>query len=486
MTEPEQAAPSSVRTMLRPRPWRRTLGAIGLTLALGIPVLVVAGDQGVLAGTAPAVGAVPAVPKGVVSLLVDGAKSCSVLTVPRLAAQAMAAPGLDMEVPIGLAGINAVSDAVWKVWAPWEGPPESGAGTSIQGLARLTCDLVGYLHAAAMPGDPWRLAVAASQTGLQAVVRARGVPMVARAYVDRVATYAAAYAQQTDLAAPVVVVRTYPQVGPPPRNTTGFDSVSIGRVVGKDGKCLHVDSNRNAYRAPVQISRCDGSAGQTWTWSTDGTMRVLGYCLSSVGHALQNGSWLQLDRCAGAPDQVWNSSYTHALYNTDSSLCLDVPGGNTTDGTQLRIWVCNRSGAQSWSLAPGAITENVHSRITSGACLEVGGQNSAGGQVVRLGTCSGRSNQQWTIGVDGKLRSGGLCLEVIGQTETSAGAPGTAVDVNTCVGTRSQTWAPQPDGSLQNPVSHLCLTAPLAGATLQIEKCVDGIYRQQWTLPVRE
>ncbi len=53
-----------------------------------------------------------------------------------------------------------------------------------------------------MTEDPWRTAVAASKTGLQAVLDAKGIPADAKAYVETVGTYADWYAQQSDFQAP--------------------------------------------------------------------------------------------------------------------------------------------------------------------------------------------------------------------------------------------------------------------------------------------
>ncbi len=494
---------------------RRRLGwrpaVVAACVVGGIAVYAVAGDS-----VARVVDEVP-VPPDLVPVFVEAAKSCPTLTAPRLAGQAMAASGLDPSVPMGIAGL---SDAVWQTWAPWQGALRSDPQASILGVAHLTCDLVGHLRIAAVPGDPWRLAVAAAQSSVQEVADAGGVPTALTSYVDRVEAYATGYAGQPEFGGPekasVVpgsavatgpVVSTsasataQPTVSPaattPPGPVYGTTmkigsssgaSVSIGKVVGKDGKCLHVDADRNAFHAPVQISQCDGSAGQTWAWRTDGTLRTRGYCLSSVDHGLQNGTLLQLDSCTGTLDQVWNPNYTNALYNTGSAYCLDVPFGNTTDGTQLWIWGCNRGNAQTWALTSGAVNGQIRSPVGQGNCLLSSGADG----LTQIGLCATTPNQRWTIGVDGKIRTMGAkyCLEVVGQTETSAGGPGTRVGVSPCVPTRSQTWAPQPNGTLQNPVSHLCLSAPIGqaqvGMTLDIEKCVDGIVRQQWVLPILE
>jgi non-reducing end alpha-L-arabinofuranosidase len=40
-----------------------------------------------------------------------------------------------------------------------------------------------------------------------------------------------------------------------------------------------------------------------------------------------------------------------SLLNPQSGLCLDDPGDNTADGTQLQIYTCNETGAQGFGLS---------------------------------------------------------------------------------------------------------------------------------------
>lgn len=134
---------------------------------------------------------------------------------------------------------------------------------------------------------------------------------------------------------------------------------------------------------------------------------------------------------------------THAPTTTPSrtgpikgvqSLCVDIPSGNTTNGTQLQIWNCN-----------------------------------------------GYAPQQWTVGADGTIRGMGKCMDVKGAGTTK----GTAVELWSCNGSRSQQWVNQ-SGILKSPVSNLCLDANATnlgpGTLLQIWTCLGGV-NQHWQLP---
>ncbi len=90
-------------------------------------------------------------------------------------------------------GIAALTDAAWQQWAPWPDASRSDARASILALAHDMCDLVGRVRVAALPGDPWRLSLAAYRAGLDAVTAARGVPDQATDYVSEVAGYARWY-----------------------------------------------------------------------------------------------------------------------------------------------------------------------------------------------------------------------------------------------------------------------------------------------------
>jgi hypothetical protein len=51
---------------------------------------------------------------------------------------------------------------------------------------------------------------------------------------------------------------------------------------------------------------------------------------------------------AGA--QQWVVGANGSLRNPQSGRCLDVPMGNTADGTKLQIYDCNGLASQTWNL----------------------------------------------------------------------------------------------------------------------------------------
>ena len=80
----------------------------------------------------------------------------------------------------------------------------------------------------------------------------------------------------------------------------------------------------------------------------------------------------------------------------------------------------------------------------SGMCLDVAGGNATDGTAADLYTCNGTTAQQWTVGPNGTVEAMNKCLDVVG----GGTANGTQVDLYTCNGTGAQVWQPQADGAL--------------------------------------
>jgi hypothetical protein len=76
------------------------------------------------------------------------------------------------------------------------------------------------------------------------------------------------------------------------------------------------------------------------------------YCMTATGSA--SGSPVQLDPCNGSSGQAWeavpgaNGYIFHPAINT--TLCLDVEGDGTTNGTPLIAWTCNGGNNEEWVL----------------------------------------------------------------------------------------------------------------------------------------
>ena len=121
---------------------------------------------------------------------------------------------------------------------------------------------------------------------------------------------------------------------------------------------------------------------------------------------------------------------TRALVSAASGRCLDVPGSNTTNGTQPVIWDCNGGANQRWTISGPAIQ-------VLGKCLDAP-INATAGAKAQIWDCNGGANQQWTVGGDGTIRGtpSGLCLDV----DHNLTANGTVVLLWTCSGAANQRW----------------------------------------------
>ncbi|MGW4116219.1 ricin-type beta-trefoil lectin domain protein [Actinosynnema sp. NPDC004786] len=117
----------------------------------------------------------------------------------------------------------------------------------------------------------------------------------------------------------------------------------------------------------------------------------------------------------------------------------------------------------------------------AGKCLDGDPGGPADGAVVRLWDCNASAAQQWTLAPDGTLRALGRCLDVSGSARTN----GARVQLWTCNGTGAQQWWPR-GTALVNTPSGRCLDVPNSttanGVQLQIHDC-NGTGAQQWRLP---
>jgi glucose/arabinose dehydrogenase/PKD repeat protein len=118
---------------------------------------------------------------------------------------------------------------------------------------------------------------------------------------------------------------------------------------------------------------------------------LAGKCLDVRNAATADGTQIQLYTCNGTAAQTWTRDG-----QTLRSLgkCLDVNGGGSADGTKIQLWTCNGSGAQNWAPNSDGTLRNPQ----SGKCLDVSGNNPADSTPVHLWTCiAGAANQKWTL-----------------------------------------------------------------------------------------
>jgi chitinase len=111
--------------------------------------------------------------------------------------------------------------------------------------------------------------------------------------------------------------------------------------------------------------------------------------------------------------------------------CVDVAGANSANGTQVQIYTCNGTAAQSWS-------HSGNSFQSLGKCLDVASASTTNGAKVQLYDCNGTAAQQWTVNAQKELvnTGSGKCLDATNQSS----ADGTPLQIWTCTGTPNQQW----------------------------------------------
>ncbi|MGW7052657.1 RICIN domain-containing protein [Streptomyces sp. NPDC054887] len=137
-------------------------------------------------------------------------------------------------------------------------------------------------------------------------------------------------------------------------NVTGPASTATEFSYSPDGgkHCLDVGGASKEDAARVQIWDCNGSLGQTWKITPEGTMvnPNSGKCLDVANGGTTNGSKIQIYTCNGTGAQQWHYDQPTpaAFTNSGSGKCLDVPYSNFTNGVQVQIHECNGTDAQIW------------------------------------------------------------------------------------------------------------------------------------------
>ncbi|GAA4215814.1 RICIN domain-containing protein [Actinocatenispora rupis] len=167
------------------------------------------------------------------------ALSCPSLTAPRLAGQVMAASGFDAAAvgTGGRRGLAGLDQAGWRRWHPWPDAQDTDPQAGIVALAHQTCEMVGELRTAGVPGDPWRTAVAATKVGPDAVRKVKGIPAEAQKYVDTVAAYSDWYARQPEFGGtdtgtpdPAATPEVAPEAAKPLPDAYVADVLKAGRI----------------------------------------------------------------------------------------------------------------------------------------------------------------------------------------------------------------------------------------------------------------
>jgi hypothetical protein len=137
----------------------------------------------------------------------------------------------------------------------------------------------------------------------------------------------------------------------PPGGTTP-PPPSGGQIVGAaSGRCLDVPDSSQTNGTQVQLWDCLDRAGQKWTRTAAGELRVYGNkCLDAEASGTSPGTRAVIWDCHGGQNQQWSVNANGAITSARSGLCLDAYNAGTGNGTQLVLWNCNGGSNQRWTL----------------------------------------------------------------------------------------------------------------------------------------
>ncbi|GHF72851.1 hypothetical protein GCM10010218_62560 [Streptomyces mashuensis] len=112
--------------------------------------------------------------------------------------------------------------------------------------------------------------------------------------------------------------------------------------------------------------------------------------------------------------------------------CLDVKGGKAANGTQIQLYACNGSAAQSWILGKDGTFRAL------GKCLDDARNAGTDGNKIELFDCHGGPSQRWSVNAKGQIvhAASGKVLDVTGGST----ANGTPVQLHTASTAKRQLW----------------------------------------------
>ena len=99
---------------------------------------------------------------------------------------------------------------------------------------------------------------------------------------------------------------------------------------------------------------------------------------------------------AGWVPYVFNGTY-YIVNTSNKKYCLDVKGGNKSNGTNVQLWTCNKSNAQKWVLTNNSNGTVSLKNVNSGKNLSVQGNSASKNVNIYIYSVNSNNNQKWRI-----------------------------------------------------------------------------------------
>lgn len=183
------------------------------------------------------------------------------------------------------------------------------------------------------------------------------------------------------------------------------------------GMCLETPWGETAAGTGVRIGAC-GSPGtmmhQRWTAGERGQLvnAVSGRCLNTTGVA---GTQLTIADCAGDPSMRWQAAPRPARATVGQAwnlaapkMCARLYGGGNAPGSPVVYLECYAGDNTLWA------AQDDGSYRSLGVCMDLPAGQTANGTLLRVNPCTGGAHQKWTARPDGQLQHdvSGRCLTV--------------------------------------------------------------------------
>lgn len=124
---------------------------------------------------------------------------------------------------------------------------------------------------------------------------------------------------------------------------------------------------------------------------------VSAMCVDLAGGDTSNGSLLGMRDCHGGETQRWSFRNNQLVYVPDTSKCVGLLGGNSTNGNQLRLWDCDDGESQQWGFDSDAGTIYLATSAHDATkCIRIRGEKK--GDPVEIWNCNGDEDQTWKVG----------------------------------------------------------------------------------------
>ncbi|MFC5062702.1 heparin lyase I family protein [Actinomycetospora atypica] len=124
-----------------------------------------------------------------------------------------------------------------------------------------------------------------------------------------------------------------------------------GRISNLGGGCLENSNNATTVNNPQWLNACGTNVGQQFSRWADGTLRVQGRCLDTLGGATTAGTRVVLVVCSTTSvSQKWSAYTTGFVQNQKSKTCLAPQNNKIAAKVVITIAVCANVNAQKWTL----------------------------------------------------------------------------------------------------------------------------------------